>query len=317
MRASSAMGPVNRELGPRLKAAIAASAELKERDALKSAGLAAAMTSALKARGVPDPIAHLAGEMGVLAFKRGYSEWLQADHDTAGGLARRPDPMLEVRLFANARFSAAAAAIALAFFGLFGFIFLITQYFQLVRGWDPLRAGVATLPFALVTGAMSPVAIAVMKRAGTKLVVASGLLIMSGGFALAATLSPASPYWGPVIASMTLMAAGLALITSPATDAISGALPPAKAGAGSAVNDFTRELGGALGVAVIGSVTAATATAAGALGALLFLPARASQPDPGRELTQVRGRDTTQAGTTASDTPLATEAQPRPRTGAS
>ncbi len=116
---------------------------------------------------------------------------------------------------------------------------------------------------------------------------------------------------------MTLMAAGLALITSPATDAISGALPPAKAGAGSAVNDFTRELGGALGVAVIGSVTAATATAAGALGALLFLPARASQPDPGRELTQVRGRDTTQAGTTASDTPLATEAQPRPRTGAS
>ena len=86
-RASNAMGPVNRELGPRLKAAIAASAELQERDALKSVGLAAAMTNALKARGVPDPIAHLAGEMGVLAFKRGYSEWLEADHDTAGGLA--------------------------------------------------------------------------------------------------------------------------------------------------------------------------------------------------------------------------------------
>src|ERR1700761_5059136 len=86
-RASNAMGRVNRELGPRLKAAIAASAELQERDALKSVGLAAAMTNALKARGVPDPIAHLAGEMGVLAFKRGYSEWLEADHDTAGGLA--------------------------------------------------------------------------------------------------------------------------------------------------------------------------------------------------------------------------------------
>ena len=86
-RASNAMGPVNRELGPRLKAAIAASAELQERDALKSVGLAAAMTNALKARGVPDLIAHLAGEMGVLAFKRGYSEWLEADHDTAGGLA--------------------------------------------------------------------------------------------------------------------------------------------------------------------------------------------------------------------------------------
>ena len=86
-RASSAMGPMNRELGPRLKAAIAASAELHERDALKSVGLAAAMTNALVARGVPDPIAHLAGEMGVLAFKRGYAEWLEADHDTEAGLA--------------------------------------------------------------------------------------------------------------------------------------------------------------------------------------------------------------------------------------
>lgn len=86
-RASSAMGPMNRELGPRLKAAIAASTELQERDALKSLGLAAAMTNALVARGVPDPIAHLAGEMGVLAFKRGYAEWLEADRDPEGGLA--------------------------------------------------------------------------------------------------------------------------------------------------------------------------------------------------------------------------------------
>jgi hypothetical protein len=79
---------------------------------------------------------------------------------------------------------------------------------------------------------------------------------MSAGFAVAASLSPGSAYWGPVIVSMTLIAAGLALTASPATDAIMGALPPAKAGAGSAVNDTTRELGGALGVAVIGSVMA-------------------------------------------------------------
>ncbi|HTU73002.1 MAG TPA: helix-turn-helix domain-containing protein [Trebonia sp.] len=85
-RAASAMGPMNRELGPRLKAAIAANAELQERDALKSVGLAAAVTDALVARGVPDPIAHLAGEIGVLAFKRGYSQWLEADPATAGGL---------------------------------------------------------------------------------------------------------------------------------------------------------------------------------------------------------------------------------------
>ena len=79
-RASSAMGPANRDLGPRLKAAVASSTELQERDALKSVGLAAAMTAALLARGVPDPTAHLAAELGVLAFKRGYAHWSESDH---------------------------------------------------------------------------------------------------------------------------------------------------------------------------------------------------------------------------------------------
>jgi AcrR family transcriptional regulator len=86
-RASSAMGPANRELGPRLKAAVAASTELQERDALKSVGLAAAMTEALVARGVPDPLAHLAAELGVLAFKRGYAHWSDGDRDDDDGLA--------------------------------------------------------------------------------------------------------------------------------------------------------------------------------------------------------------------------------------
>ena len=86
-RASTAMGPANRELGPRLKAAVAASTELQERDVLKNIGLAAAMTAALVARGVPDPTAHLAGELGVLAFKRGYAQWSEGDHDDNVGLA--------------------------------------------------------------------------------------------------------------------------------------------------------------------------------------------------------------------------------------
>ncbi|WP_427917168.1 TetR/AcrR family transcriptional regulator [Streptomyces sp. cg40] len=86
-RASSAMGPANRELGPRIKAAVAASTELQERDTLKSVGLAAAMTTALIARGVPDPTAHLAGELGVLAFKRGYAQWSESDRDDTEGLA--------------------------------------------------------------------------------------------------------------------------------------------------------------------------------------------------------------------------------------
>ncbi|OIJ87603.1 TetR family transcriptional regulator [Streptomyces sp. MUSC 14] len=86
-RASGAMGPANRELGPRIKAAVAASTELQERDTLKSVGLAAAMTAALIARGVPDPTAHLAGELGVLAFKRGYAQWSESARDDAEGLA--------------------------------------------------------------------------------------------------------------------------------------------------------------------------------------------------------------------------------------
>jgi AcrR family transcriptional regulator len=86
-RASSIMGPANRELGPRLKAAVAASTELQERDALKSVGMAAAMTDALVARGVADAVAHLAGELGVLAFKRGYATWSESDRDDGTGLA--------------------------------------------------------------------------------------------------------------------------------------------------------------------------------------------------------------------------------------
>jgi MFS family permease len=116
------------------------------------------------------------------------------------------------------------------------------------------RAGLATLPFAIVTGAASPLAITLMKRAGTKAVVAAGLALMSGGFLIAATTAIDTAYWGKLIIAMTLMAAGLALTASPATDAIMGALPPAKAGAGSAVNDTTREVGGTLGVAILGSV---------------------------------------------------------------
>ena len=79
-RASNAMGPMNRELGPRLKAAIAASTELQERDTLKRVGLATAMTEALLSRGVPDPLAHLAAELGVLAFRRGYTTWTDPSH---------------------------------------------------------------------------------------------------------------------------------------------------------------------------------------------------------------------------------------------
>jgi AcrR family transcriptional regulator len=102
VRASTAMGPLNRALGARLTAAVAASNELQERDALKSVGLAAAMTSALLARGVPDPTAHLAGELGVLAFKRGYAEWSDGDRDDEDDLAQHALAALEALRAASA-----------------------------------------------------------------------------------------------------------------------------------------------------------------------------------------------------------------------
>ncbi|MEY4136501.1 MAG: hypothetical protein RL205_629, partial [Actinomycetota bacterium] len=168
---------------------------------------------------------------------------------------RRIDhPMLDVHLFTNARFSAASLSVTTAFFALFGFIFLITQFLQLVQGFSPLEAGIRTLPFAIATGIMSPLAIVLMHRFGSRAIVALGLLVMGAGFLIAATIKVDTPYFGPVIISMVTIAAGLGLATSPATESIMGALPPEQAGAGAAVNDTTREFGGTLGVAVVGSV---------------------------------------------------------------
>jgi hypothetical protein len=167
---------------------------------------------------------------------------------------RRPDPMLDVRIFANPRFTAASVAIAAAFFSLFGFIFLITQYFQVVRDYSALSAGVHTLPFAVGAAVTAPLAAALAPRLGSRAVVVTGLATMALGFAWSSTLDADSPYWGPVAGSMLLIAAGLSFTSAPATEVIMGSLPRHKAGVGSAVNDTTRELGGTFGVAVVGSI---------------------------------------------------------------
>ena len=168
--------------------------------------------------------------------------------------SRREHPLLDVRFFRNARFSAATGSIGIAFFSLFGFTFLVTQYFQFVRGYDPLESGVRTLPFAIGAGITAPIAARAALRWGTKRVVALGLFMMSVGFFVVGTIDADAAYFGPIIASMVIMAMGLSLVTSPSTDAVMGTLPLDKAGVGSAVNDLSREVGGTLGVAVTGSV---------------------------------------------------------------
>jgi EmrB/QacA subfamily drug resistance transporter len=165
-------------------------------------------------------------------------------------------PMLDVRLFRNMRFSAASGAVTVAFFTLLGFIFLITLYFQFVRGYAPLSTGVRLLPVALSVGVGSVAGTQLAVRFGTKLIVTVGLVAMAGFYVWAAATASATLSYGIIAAQMVMYGLGMGLTSAPATESIMGAVSTRQAGVGSAVNDTTRLLGGTLGVAVIGSVYA-------------------------------------------------------------
>jgi EmrB/QacA subfamily drug resistance transporter len=166
---------------------------------------------------------------------------------------RRERPMIDVSLFRVPAFSAASGAVTVAFFSLFGFIFLITQYFQFIRGYGTLSTGVRILPVAGCIAVGSVVGAPLAARIGTRAVVVSGLVLFGASFAWIATASTFESYL-EIAGQMIFMGLGLGLTSTPATESILSVLPPAKAGIGSAVNDATRETGGALGVAVVGSV---------------------------------------------------------------
>ena len=165
-------------------------------------------------------------------------------------------PMLDVRLFANLRFSAASGAVTVSFFTLFGFIFLMTQYFQVVRGYGPLSTGVHLLPVALSVGAGSVVGTQLAVRDGTKRIVTIGLVAMATFYVWVAATNSATISYGIVAVQMVLYGLGMGLTSAPATESIMGAVSRRMAGVGSAVNDTTRLVGGTLGVAVLGSVYA-------------------------------------------------------------
>jgi EmrB/QacA subfamily drug resistance transporter len=165
-------------------------------------------------------------------------------------------PMLDVRLFRNMRFTAASASVTVAFFSLFGFIFLMTQYFQFLRGYDPLSTGVHLLPVAVSVAVGSVLGTRLAVRIGTKIIVTIGLVAMAGFYGwVAATISTSIPY-STIWMQMVVYGLGMGLTSAPATESIMGALSKHKAGVGSAINDATRLLGGTLGVAIIGSVYA-------------------------------------------------------------
>jgi hypothetical protein len=168
---------------------------------------------------------------------------------------RTEQPMLDVGLFRNLRFTAASVSVAISFFALSGFIFLVTQYFQFLKGWGPLSTGVRLLPVACCVAISSIVGSRLAVRIGTKVIVGAGLILMAAFYLWVTDTSDATTYL-TIAAQMVVLGTGMGLASAPATEAIMGVVPKAKAGVGSAVNDATRLLGGTLGVAIIGSVYA-------------------------------------------------------------
>jgi EmrB/QacA subfamily drug resistance transporter len=173
---------------------------------------------------------------------------------------RTAHPLIDLRVFASRAFSASAAAVTVIFFALFGSLFVLTQYLQLVHGYSPLSAGVRALPFALAMGAMSPLSPVIAGRLGTRIVIPAGMVMMGLGLFDLSTAQVHSSY-PPLAVAVAIMGAGMGLVMAPASTAIMSSVPSHQAGAGSAINDTIREVGGALGIAVIGSISAAAYTA--------------------------------------------------------
>jgi EmrB/QacA subfamily drug resistance transporter len=168
---------------------------------------------------------------------------------------RSASPMIDVSLFRNPRFTAASASVAISFFALLGFIFLMTQYFQVVRAYSPLSTGVRLLPVAVTVGVAAVAGTRLAVRIGNKVIVGGGMLFFSAALLWIATFTRETPY-GIIAASMVVLGLGMGFTQAPATEAIMGAVPKQKAGIASAVNGSTRLFGGTLGVAVIGSISA-------------------------------------------------------------
>ena len=173
---------------------------------------------------------------------------------------RVDEPMLDIRLFRVPAFSVGSGGMMLVFLGMYGLMFLLTQYFQLVRGYSALHAAMAILPTTPIMFGVAPATPRLSNRFGAHRVVAAGMLCAAAGLLMFTGVRATSPY-AYVLVSLCVFATGLALTMSPMTASIMSAVPARRAGAGSAMNDTTRELGAALGVAVLGSIAASRYTA--------------------------------------------------------
>jgi len=166
---------------------------------------------------------------------------------------RAAHPMLDVTFFRNPRFTAASLGVMFGYFAMFGSLFLMSQLLQFVLGYSALDAGVRLLPLALSMAVLSTVSPKLVEWVGTKVVVASGMALVAVALLWEARVGSGGTYLD-YLPGLVLLGTGVALTWAPATESIMGSLPAAKAGVGSSVNDTVREIGGALGVAVLGSV---------------------------------------------------------------
>ncbi|HMS25035.1 MAG TPA: MFS transporter [Acidimicrobiia bacterium] len=162
-------------------------------------------------------------------------------------------PMLQIRFFKDKRFSAGALSITLVFFAMFGMSFLLTQYLQSVLGFTPLQSGVRFIPFAASMIVAAPLSAKLSVKIGTKFTVVAGLTLVLIALLSMTTLQVDDTY-SHVVWMMILMAGGMGLTMAPATSSVMNSVPREKAGVGSAMNDTTRMVGGALGLAISGSV---------------------------------------------------------------
>jgi MFS family permease len=162
---------------------------------------------------------------------------------------------MDVRLFRDPRLSSAVGALALVFFGMMGALFFLSFYLQSVRGYSALQAGLLSLPFAAGQMLMAPRSAALVRRFGTKAVVATGLLVIAAALAGYQMLGITTPIW--VLGVLFFVqGAGMGSVMPPATDAVMSVVPRERAGAGSALTNTARQVSGALGVAILGSILA-------------------------------------------------------------
>ena len=215
-------------------------------------------------RGWSDPVtvgALAAGVAGLVAFVL----WeLRVD-----------EPLLDVRLFRVRGFSAGSLAIAAQFFASFGLFFTILQYLQFVIGYSPLAATLRLLPLPLFVLPLARTAPRIAQRVGFRRVTPLGLLLTAAGLVVIATVGTELVYWRLAV-GLALFGAGMGLAGTPATTEITSSLPVSKQGVASAVNDVSRELGSALGIAILGSALNQTYRD-GVVSVVAGLPAQAGE----------------------------------------